>query len=525
MRLEERPSILILALLPSVYLALYFYFIYSYGPFFSSRIDPEYPYLLNGMNSAQLLFGQIGHVHHPGTPFQILTGLFIRIIHLFLGKGELTIDVLSRPDFYLHGCSHLLAIGLFAILIWLGRLGYLVKQYLGMSFIQLSPFLSSVVFLVVLTRYTPDRLVICLVLILAGFILLRLTGSWDERRFALASGVIGGMALCTKVSCAPLLLIPFLLSGKYRWWFSGVTVMAFFIFLLPVFSRIDDFFSFTEKLATHDGLYGGGDERFADPTKIMTNLQRIVERNVGFILLWSITLISLILTWARKRQINLFFIGYLFAAALLVLLVSKHFKNYYLTPILTLSGLVLTCWIKSRAQDTMRKITIPGVITFAVFLIGSAQNKFWRDQWDGSDDRDLVAEQVEVYREFDRDSVYLLIDPSWQATPFPENGLSFGVSYIRHHNRFLPLIRTLFPYVLTYEGQGNPLKKLRVDPVDVGEVFSSRKPIIFYNRNRGRTSKILEDFKQSAEDLGFELNVDTVSSFGEVHIMKFQFQY
>ena len=49
------------------------------GPHYLSRTDPEYVYLLNGMNVSLLEFDRIGHVDHPGTPFQLITGLFMTL--------------------------------------------------------------------------------------------------------------------------------------------------------------------------------------------------------------------------------------------------------------------------------------------------------------------------------------------------------------------------------------------------------------------------------------------------------------
>ena len=42
-----------------------------FDPFYSKSSDPEFPYLINGLNCAQLNFNWIGHIDHPGTPFQV----------------------------------------------------------------------------------------------------------------------------------------------------------------------------------------------------------------------------------------------------------------------------------------------------------------------------------------------------------------------------------------------------------------------------------------------------------------------
>lgn len=95
-------------------------------PFFLSRMDPEYLYLLNGMNCAIFNFNRIGHFDNPGTPFQILSGFFIRIIHFFVGKKPLVDNVLTRPELYLYGMSFMLLCLTTVVLIWM------VDCYIGL---------------------------------------------------------------------------------------------------------------------------------------------------------------------------------------------------------------------------------------------------------------------------------------------------------------------------------------------------------------------------------------------------------
>ena len=88
------------------------------GPFYLTRIDPDYVYLLNGLNSGIFRFDRIGHVDHPGTPFQIFLGASIDLIHMFSGRGNVVEDVLTRPEFYMRNSSHILAIVFAFFLLW-----------------------------------------------------------------------------------------------------------------------------------------------------------------------------------------------------------------------------------------------------------------------------------------------------------------------------------------------------------------------------------------------------------------------
>ena len=88
-------------LIPLVSLLAGFWIFSRILPFHVKNIDPEYPYLINGLNCALLRFNMIGHTDHPGTPFQLFCGLIIRLTHLLAGRESIVADVFRRPDFYL----------------------------------------------------------------------------------------------------------------------------------------------------------------------------------------------------------------------------------------------------------------------------------------------------------------------------------------------------------------------------------------------------------------------------------------
>ena len=143
-------------------------------PFFMSRIDPEYLHLFNGMNCAILNFNRIGHYDQPGTPFQLLTGAFLRIIQLLSGDQDLVTDLLKDPERYLMGCSMLLLL-LFSYVIF--RLGKSMisdelplVEVLGLqTAIMAFPLLHELPF-----RYTTDRMLTLVVLILIMISLIKL---------------------------------------------------------------------------------------------------------------------------------------------------------------------------------------------------------------------------------------------------------------------------------------------------------------------------------------------------------------
>ena len=94
-----------IAIIPILLLGWGIFLMTFFDPFYSRSQDPEYPYLVNGLNCATLKFNYIGHIDHPGTPFQVYNGIVIRITHVLFGKGSIVQDVFTRPEHYLNAIS------------------------------------------------------------------------------------------------------------------------------------------------------------------------------------------------------------------------------------------------------------------------------------------------------------------------------------------------------------------------------------------------------------------------------------
>ena len=202
-----------LLVVPLLYLLLYGYLIILSGPFYLTRIDPDYVYLLNGMNCSIFNFDRIGHLDHPGTPFQLFLGWCIDLIYLLSGKESIVADVLSRPEHYLAWCSDILAVLLFLIMVWAGKIG---KKHLGWSgavILQLSPFFSPVM-LDLSLRIMPDRFgFMCVFFLMTTLIdaIYSKTNS-HSKSSNLIWGILSGIIAAIKINFLPILFIPFILA-------------------------------------------------------------------------------------------------------------------------------------------------------------------------------------------------------------------------------------------------------------------------------------------------------------------------
>ncbi|MEZ5197903.1 MAG: hypothetical protein R2764_16415 [Bacteroidales bacterium] len=187
------------------------------GPFYLSRIDPEYPYLLNGLNCSLLEFIRIGHVDHPGTPFQVITGIFIQITYWFVGQGSLVEDVISRPELYLNAASFFLSVLTAGVVLWLGKVALNSKINLaGVIVLQLSVFFTSVL-VDIPSRYIPDRILALYTLIFVGLCIKYFyRDNYSAMRFAVQAGIVMGIGFVTKFNFLPLLIVPLIVVGKMK---------------------------------------------------------------------------------------------------------------------------------------------------------------------------------------------------------------------------------------------------------------------------------------------------------------------
>ncbi|RPI45086.1 MAG: hypothetical protein EHM46_02095, partial [Bacteroidetes bacterium] len=207
-----------LYLIPALILAWSVYLHFYAGPFYLRSIDPEYIYLVSGLNCATLDFNRIGHVDNPGTFLQLLTGLFFRIIHLFAGNRDLFTDVIANPEVYLAASAMMLSVVTSILILWLGRLAYrYTGDFPGALVLQATTFFS-VVNLGTYSRYNPERLMMTILVI---FFIIYIKYLYDSRfnasKFAAWSGIVMGAGLATKFNFLPVLVLPLFLLPRWRY--------------------------------------------------------------------------------------------------------------------------------------------------------------------------------------------------------------------------------------------------------------------------------------------------------------------
>lgn len=501
------------------------------GPHFLSRTDPEYVYLLNGMNVALMEFDRIGHVDHPGTPFQLISGIFIRIIFWISGEGSLFEDVVSQPEKYLFWSSFFLNTITAYLIYWVSSLVYKNKGGIFSALLIPSSLFLFTVIIDLPNRYIPDRLLLIVILLFAGLYIKYRFTVIHTRKFAIWAGIIMALGITTKINFIPFIILPFFLitprKGKLQYSISLIVATA--LFILPINHKLDTFWNFAVNLTTHGGLYGSGGKQVFNPATLWDNLVYIVFDNPFFVVLFFVAILFLILQLVRKdfpktnKSDIYFLLGFLVVAIMSIVMVTKHYKNYYMIPILSVSGLVAyVLWnlVKgSKFSNLFRYLLIfVEVLVFAhamTIIIPGYGQRIWQKQ------KDLRAGYFIQKHVTSED--YLLIEPTWMAGPMIENGLVYGFSYLNHRFLFYNAYEAVFPNnVLTYEGISQPYKYMRLLEAGDEWILKSGKNV-FLLSSPGRNGEFLiSDLYEKSNALGIKLKTETVytDELKGYHILK-----
>jgi len=438
---------------------------HAQGPYwFSPNLDPEYAYLLNSLRLAQ--FANPCHVDHPGSTLQILGAALIRVTNLFsaMEMGPLVDEVLKNPEYYLNliwGAE----VALYAISLLVG--GFIVKRATrsleAAILVQTTPFLSLTI-LGDMTRVSPDALLptFSVVYGIAVFLLICASLNQSDRSwFPLLFGALTGLSLATKITAAPLFLIPLImLSGwpeRLLYMFALAICFSLATFPLWGWERSIYFVDWVWRLFIHTGHYGSGEGNIVDVSGYGTALKELIVGNPIFSSIVLVSFAALIWGWRRAlRRRELFVHELVRVLASLVLcelaqlfMVAKHSAAHHLTPSLGLLGFnlaIIACLLQNRWQ----RVSFSGVISagrviIAVVVVAFVQVGPLIKLHD--DKKDNVSTISEVLRELDRRYSHAMKICYYRSSSV-EYALSFGNDFAC--SRFTKPLQELYPRFASY---------------------------------------------------------------------------
>ncbi|MDP2889384.1 MAG: hypothetical protein Q8P34_10545, partial [Bacteroidota bacterium] len=308
--------------------------------------------------------------------------------------------------------------------------------------------------------------------------------------------------------------------NKNRLIYIGSGIVSFFVFIAPIINKFGDFRRFITGIFKHDGLYGGGEANVLNFQKMMDSASEIFRLNPGLFVLIA-ALIVLIVIAIRKRQEGMksfvfLFAGFLFIIALQMLMVSKHFKNYYLAPVFIMYGfmffsisLFLSKIMVKKSQVILGSFILP--LLFLFFTAGRVK-----------DDYILISkligqrEKIKTFVDTEIEKTdFWFVEPTWESGPYAENALVYGLSYCGHRIDYLPQLMEVNPNIITYEGNPDEVKLWRGATVSLDSVVSTGKNLHIYSTPDRHASVLLQMVKDAAARNNIQLLVDTVFSDSE----------
>ncbi len=353
--------------------------------------DPEYAYLLNGINIGTLK--SVGHTDNPGTTVQIYSAFVLRCAYVAQPNKSEGFEkfIIRNADQHIELERKVLIVINGIVILLLGIISFTMLRNIWFSLLlQTMPFTSTNLTEHIFTKVSPEP-----VLLIATAALVLLIFSYyfsvkrDEKRFALLFALVGGFGLATKATFLPLILIPLLLMGNLmlRKRFLLFLVLFFFVFTLPAVPQYPHMAKWFLLLLTHKGTYGGGEVGIFNVTEYVGNLVKICLVNPMLsvtLFISALILFSKLLKSTFKSEYNAnpgFRIMTVLAVAQLtgIIMVAKHYHaNHYLIPELCMTALNLifiTIYLKEKLPIKYRKaFSYTSILVLMVVLININMN-------------------------------------------------------------------------------------------------------------------------------------------------------
>lgn len=367
---------IVLLVLPAVLAATGIWLAQARGPLWlAANSDPSYQYLFNSL----LVFnGQPPcHVDHPGTTVQTLGAMALSATTPGKNRDEQTLAVLSDPERTLTNLHHFfLAVSAVALAL----AGLMVLEHTGSSAaawaIQLTPLLQTGTYRSTLF-VAPEALLTPITVLLVALLVVResVVGSPVENRrqvlLDVSLGLLAAAGLVTKVTFAPLCLLPLLMARSLRsaFWTTGAMVVGAALYLAPIVSQLPRMFRWFTQLATHQGTYGSGAAGFIDAAAYPADLVQLAISD--YVLAGAVIGGLAVAIWSYaarpagesvRRPVKLLFVVTA-VQAIGLLLVAKHARPHYLLPVALSCALnvVISLQVVAMVPQGTRRRALPAV--------------------------------------------------------------------------------------------------------------------------------------------------------------------
>ncbi len=447
---------------------------------YAGGYDPEYAYLFNSLNMAT--FRLAGHVDHPGTTMQVAGGVVLRVVWLFDKRGDNFTDaVLAEPEHYIRILNIATAVtGSLVLLL----LGWFVTTASGMVWygilFQLTPFISGFVLFNGFARVTQEVMQMSAALAMAALALhwYFKSGAKNHLNYSLWFGVIAGFGMASKIIFFPLMLIPLILLGRWseRFRFGLFSILAFFVFTLPVIRMYPHMFHWIYRLFIHSGQYGSGSESIIDTSRYFTELVDLFKVNPRLFALFAGGILAVVFLalaiWlgkqtARKPAVRLL-VAVVIAQAAGYLLIAKQPKAAYLLPyesIAAIPVIVLLHLALLPVRKPVLKSAVSGVLALVLSFFGIKHGLELKHGLYGTDFNPEFEEVWGAATGWNEKTAVIFTNPGTS----PVAGLFFGNAYSR--NRYISELQRIYPDYYILDAYNNRIVHWGGEPFSTDSLF------------------------------------------------------
>jgi len=317
-------------------------------------------------------------------------GALMILQHLGDTSEAIIANVIAAPEHYLRASSTAVIV-LNSAALW--GLGWGVWRAFGNLVpalaLQLAPFMSS---LVLKHGYLPkpEGLLVfstLMFLLLSAQALRTKADSPREKWLAIAFGIAAGFGVATKLTVAPIYLLPVVLFGRWRligiYAISGAGALLFF--LLPLAGAFEEILQYFAQIAQSSGAYGSGPQNFINLDLYPERVVKLLKRPALKIPL-ILALLTFLVAYFRRSRISeatrpeTRALVAVFASQMAqVLFIAKQPASFYLIPSYMLSALtvLLTFRILWALRPTRWNFRISGgQLALTLILIFSVAQIF-----------------------------------------------------------------------------------------------------------------------------------------------------
>lgn len=470
---KKRLNVVLLLLLPVLYFYIGIFFKSEIGPYHLFVTDPEYAYLLNGLNICKLSLPY--QVNGPGTPLQLFCALIIKIVHMVRNQDDIITDVIKNPDIYLNIINTSLIIVTSIVILITGYGIYKTSSKISLGiFFQIMPFASwqiiDIAKLILVENFVVIG-VMCLITLVFIFIY-RSENSNNHKiidKYILGFSVIIGFISANKLMYLPIAIIPFLLIQGYKrkMAYTLLSAIAFALLSYPIFYYWVSFRDWYWTNLVHSGQYGAGKTTFIDIRSFTANLRSVFTSDHFYFKAFIIVLFGSMIyhlpflkVKEKRDKSYLFLIGILITMMVMSFLVSKQFKYYYMTTALLLSipGLFVVYSIFGRRiSERMRPFyEIPIFIIVVYFAYNETKLVFDVHREHVMRKESYLNTKLYIEKRYQKNQPTLLI-ANYYGAPYKAYGLFYGMAWCGQTMgaKYAVALKKYYPNIYIYHGWNN----------------------------------------------------------------------